>query len=417
MVAFAARIPSVLADAGDDFSNNLLSDLAPILALFGENVANQYMSHSTSWIEDLIFAIGPLGIITATSGAIRVGSPSYLQAIIGRAREGNGIVELEFMSSTSTDVCELWNGKGISRVQGSAQPAPIIELYHLKYDESSNSIPEEDQSDDEGRGLLESWTSHISGKLPRFRPGRNHHRESYDDIRDEVQSLSGDWDSDPSMIYDFKSGREAEILTQINQNSTDPTNTDSSAPAPPNLGFNISYQRVSVLELRILAAIGILLQTAVLVFAGMTISPGWRENFKKNNVTVANYAFHSVAAGTVAWVLGMFFCARIIERSTNESRWAVKESRQYKMRPRVSWIQRGAMVSDQQFDSYVIHRVNRKPRAGKLWKTLQTHLLANRCFQDYPLQIIRSQKSKVINQGTLTVLATCISVCGFVIQL
>jgi hypothetical protein len=86
MVAFAARIPSVLADAGDDFSNNLLSDLAPILALFGENVANQYMSHSTSWIEDLIFAIGPLGIITAMSGAIRVGGPSYLQAIIDRAR-------------------------------------------------------------------------------------------------------------------------------------------------------------------------------------------------------------------------------------------------------------------------------------------------------------------------------------------
>ena len=35
---FAAHIPSVLADPGDDFSNNLFSDLAPILALFGEQV-------------------------------------------------------------------------------------------------------------------------------------------------------------------------------------------------------------------------------------------------------------------------------------------------------------------------------------------------------------------------------------------
>jgi hypothetical protein len=235
------------------------------------------------------------------------------------------------MSSTSTDVCELWNGKGISRVQGSAQPAPIIELYHLEYDGSSDLIPEEDPSYDEGRGLLESWNSHTSGKLRRLRPGRNHHRESYGDIRDDGQGLSKrwnfflcrsrsfalgrgsyrggfrktsdliqeegqspagdssdpireegqspptDWDSYQSMIYDFKSGREAGILTQINQNRPDPTATDSSAlsnHAPPNLGFNISHQRVSVLELRILAAVGILLQTAVLVFAGITVSPG-----------------------------------------------------------------------------------------------------------------------------------------------
>ena len=35
---FAAHIPLVSADAGDDFSNNLFTDLAPILALFGEQV-------------------------------------------------------------------------------------------------------------------------------------------------------------------------------------------------------------------------------------------------------------------------------------------------------------------------------------------------------------------------------------------
>jgi hypothetical protein len=36
---FAARIPLVSADTGEDFSNNLFTDLAPILALFGEQVA------------------------------------------------------------------------------------------------------------------------------------------------------------------------------------------------------------------------------------------------------------------------------------------------------------------------------------------------------------------------------------------
>lgn len=38
---FAARIPFVsAAGAGDDFSNNLFTDLAPILALFGEQVVS-----------------------------------------------------------------------------------------------------------------------------------------------------------------------------------------------------------------------------------------------------------------------------------------------------------------------------------------------------------------------------------------
>ena len=104
---FTARIPFVLADTGEDFSNNLFSDLAPVLTLFGEQVAKQYMSHSMTKVEDLIFAMAPLGIITAITGAIRVGGPSYLQAIIGRAREGKGVAEVELMSSTSADVFEL----------------------------------------------------------------------------------------------------------------------------------------------------------------------------------------------------------------------------------------------------------------------------------------------------------------------
>lgn len=38
---FAAHIPFVsAAGAGEDFSNNLFTDLAPILALFGEQVAS-----------------------------------------------------------------------------------------------------------------------------------------------------------------------------------------------------------------------------------------------------------------------------------------------------------------------------------------------------------------------------------------
>jgi hypothetical protein len=250
--AFAARIPPIRADAGDDFSNNLFSDLAPIMALFGEQVAKQYMSHSTSWIEDLIFAIAPLGIITAITGAIRVGGPSYLKAIIGRAREGKGGVELELMSSTSTDVCELWNGNGISRVQGLAYPgpAPIIEVYHME-------------------GHKENDSSNV-------------------------------WESHPSKIYDFKRGREAGVLReaevlQPDKASRKPesatTNSVEGEYSPPNLGFNIGPHRVSLLELRIVAVVGILLQSAVIVFAGISFSSPWNKDFTKDKQQVALYAF------------------------------------------------------------------------------------------------------------------------------
>ncbi|GJC82648.1 hypothetical protein ColLi_05486 [Colletotrichum liriopes] len=116
----------VAADDGDDFSNNLFSDLAPLLALFGERVTMQFMSQSMGWADNIILAMAPLGIVTAIVGAIRVGGPSWLKAIIGRARENLAVAEQELMSSTSTEVCELWNGKEVVRCMGSAAIAEFI---------------------------------------------------------------------------------------------------------------------------------------------------------------------------------------------------------------------------------------------------------------------------------------------------
>ena len=57
-VVFAACLPvaSALAN-GEDFSNNLFSDLAPILALFGEQVAKQFMAGSLGWSDNILFAM------------------------------------------------------------------------------------------------------------------------------------------------------------------------------------------------------------------------------------------------------------------------------------------------------------------------------------------------------------------------
>ena len=80
------------------------------------------------WLEYVIFAMGPLGIITAVVSAIRVGGPGWMKAIIGRARENLATVELELMSLTSSEVCEIWNGEGVVRLMGRAEVKEIIYL-------------------------------------------------------------------------------------------------------------------------------------------------------------------------------------------------------------------------------------------------------------------------------------------------
>lgn len=77
-------------DPAEEFSNAFISDLAPLISLFGEQVTKQFMSQSMCWHDHIIFSVAPLGIITVIVGAIRVGGPNFLRAIVGRARESRG---------------------------------------------------------------------------------------------------------------------------------------------------------------------------------------------------------------------------------------------------------------------------------------------------------------------------------------
>jgi hypothetical protein len=70
----------------------------------------------------------PLGIVTAIIGAIRVSGPSWARAFIGRAKETRATAEIELMSSTSTEVCEVFNGRGIVRAIGTPKLSQFILL-------------------------------------------------------------------------------------------------------------------------------------------------------------------------------------------------------------------------------------------------------------------------------------------------
>jgi hypothetical protein len=106
LVIFCFAVPAK-ANSWDDFTNNLATDLAPLVALFGEQVTKQFLSESTSPLDNIIFAVAPLGILTAVVSVIRVLGSANLRAFVGRAQEGRGAAEAELCSSTSNDVCEL----------------------------------------------------------------------------------------------------------------------------------------------------------------------------------------------------------------------------------------------------------------------------------------------------------------------
>lgn len=78
----------------------------------------QFISQAVSFADCLALAMVPLGIITIMVSAIRVGGPTWLKAVVGRAKENRAVPELELMSSTSEEVCELYNGKHIVRCLG-----------------------------------------------------------------------------------------------------------------------------------------------------------------------------------------------------------------------------------------------------------------------------------------------------------
>jgi hypothetical protein len=134
-----------------------------LLALFGEQFAKQFMSESSElqlhrssknwrfytftynykpssdtihqlvvWLDHIVFAMAPLGIITAIVGAIRVGGPPWLRSVIGRARENRAAPEVELMSSTSHEVCELWNGQTVVRMVGRPEIQQLVYLEDSK---------------------------------------------------------------------------------------------------------------------------------------------------------------------------------------------------------------------------------------------------------------------------------------------
>lgn len=104
-----------------------------MILLFGERLTKQYLAESTSLLDSFIFALCPLGILTAVVSVIRICGNSSLRAFVGRANEPPGEAENELLSCVSEGTAELFNDGGISRVLGRLR---ILEL--IAYEENGS---------------------------------------------------------------------------------------------------------------------------------------------------------------------------------------------------------------------------------------------------------------------------------------
>ncbi|RYP44867.1 hypothetical protein DL768_008730 [Monosporascus sp. mg162] len=305
-----ALVPGVRAgDDLSDFSNNLATDLGPLLALFGDSITVQYLSESTSFLDYFIFAMAPIGIITAIVSTIRVcGSPS-LRAFIGRSQEGDATIEAALCTSTSRDVCEMFNKGGITRVLG--RPS-ILELVH---NPSSGR--------NENLNLFRSYL--------------------------ESASVSCEWGR-TTHPAGTRSGRWA--------------NTETLAPTP-NLSLNVGIIQRPRWVYFAVAGIGFILQSFTLALAGVGV---WVLDWtlsEDSGTAARNYAPSMFIIGTIMLSAGMWSCAALIGQTTHEIRFE-RQGPQESWLSQLVWLQPGPQViGDQSFDPFAVFEQEGKPL--KVW--------------------------------------------------
>lgn len=255
----------------DDFANNLATDLAPILQLFGEQVTTQYLAESTSVLDSIIFAMAPLGILTAIVSVIRVCGSPLLRAFIGRAQEGSGVAEVDLCSSTGRDIAELYQNGAITRVFGRPK---ILEFVHDPYYE--HFYPRnEGETATAGIYIFSDYQRTARGEKEWMELGKSRRRKS------------------------SKEGAEMDDKFAMN----------------PNMRLNIGFQRPSHWLLRGIAVFGTLLQASMLGFAI------WATAFRKllkEDALPPPWALPTTVVGTVILSAGMFMCSALIEQSTIE---------------------------------------------------------------------------------------------------
>ncbi|KAF3158707.1 hypothetical protein TWF788_004536 [Orbilia oligospora] len=288
-VVVLAFTPSSAAFEWNDFTNNLATDLAPLITLFGEQVTKQFLSESLSTWDNIIFAMAPLGILTAIVSAIRVCGSASLRAFIGRAQESPGTAEVELLSCTSETTSELWHEGGIARVFGAPRILQVVKVksndrFYEDSDKTAGIFLFSDAcSTDEEQQTLP--TDRIAGMS--LGPGAKVADANIASSPDSSTRSVNESHPRPKRPWTLVKGEEDDSEKAQNHR--------------PNLSLNIGIKRQPKKFTYAAAAFGIILQGGVLVFAGV-VTYRFPDQFLNDGRPVEQYAFPLTLSGTILFV-------------------------------------------------------------------------------------------------------------------
>ncbi|QGI71399.1 hypothetical protein CEK26_003736 [Fusarium fujikuroi] len=368
---------ATLLEDGEDFTNNLVSDLAPLLTLFGERVTTQFMSQSTGWADSIALAMAPIGVITIIISAIRVAGPRMLKAVIGRARENVATAELEVMSSTSSEACELWNSKTqvVVRCPGNTDNCELICIYPTSMIRERNNratlnVRILDIDHATGRGKKDHEST-LGQQHPVYLENRSSARYPSEAMAPEIP---------PNTI----------IITRNKYHNA------------PNMTLNCTSDGESW-QVVACAVFGCVLQAGVLLFFGF-LTEYRTLQFDKDGTSVAGYSMPFAVAGTITLNIGIIICARAVDESSDEEVYEVRRKKDAALA--MVWLQKQKSVSEQHFDPAAIYPSMRRHRA-----IVSKRVIGNDGKSLEPQPLTNSDRLK----GISTV-GTIVSVLGYIIQ-
>ncbi|KAK4450838.1 hypothetical protein QBC34DRAFT_460036 [Podospora aff. communis PSN243] len=98
--------PATAANTPDDFPNNLATDLAPLVALFGEQATKRFLSETTTIWDSIIFTATRIGILTAVVSVIREDVAAYLSGVLRESKSQGGRKGSEGDEGVTGDIVE-----------------------------------------------------------------------------------------------------------------------------------------------------------------------------------------------------------------------------------------------------------------------------------------------------------------------
>ncbi|RSL66374.1 hypothetical protein CEP53_003414 [Fusarium sp. AF-6] len=373
-----------LASASDfaDWVNDFHSDLAPLVTLLGEKVTMQFIGQAMGPLDCIALALAPLGIITIMVSAIRVGGPTILKAIVGRAKENVAAGELELMSSTSREVCELFNGQNIVRCLGSGSVWQYICLFRKGTGNGQVRFMTLQQATEEG---LLTERHGKTAKEPRGnapRSTRSQDRNNEGEVTGTTTGFASRdrttlqrmrrrfWKPDEELDVELGVIRTAqEPARETDKGPTEPSSVPEepssvpeehdiggpatiivvydTVPEAPNISLNLQHLGGQT-RVWLAVIIGAISQTAVLIIFGLVrFNPGVQTFFKIDK-PLPPYGFGLTFTGTLLLAIGVFLCVDVVERSTVEEVYEPHDN--FKMR--LYWLQQDQTVNDQRFQSF-----------------------------------------------------------------